>query len=144
MRPVGLSRRLARFGAGIALAEEISPEAARRLDEYDDATAAFMADYLRNLRQLEAEDRAASGGRSERVRAYEEALAAHRREVQDYLDAFTRWQVGKGPRPEEPGPAPQAPRFGLDPARLGLRITAIEDILRDALVYERDILNRDR
>ncbi len=142
--PTGLSRRLAQLGAGIALAEQISPKAAKRLDEYRDATAAYMADYLRNLRQLEAEDRAASGNHAERAQAYQQALAAHRKAVEDYLDAFALWQAGKGPQPAEPGPAPAAPRFGLDPDRLALRVTALEDVLRDALVYERDILNRDR
>lgn len=142
--PLGLTRRLAKIGAGVALAEEISPEAAKRLDEYRDATAAYMLDYLRNLRQLEAEDRAASGDQAARIRAYEEALAAHRRAVEDYLAAFTAWQRGEGPQPAEPGPAPEPPRFGLDPARVALRMTALEDILRDTLVYERDILNRNR
>lgn len=142
--PGPLSRRLARLGAGVALAEEISPSAAKRLDEYRDATAAYMADYLRNLRQLEAEDRAASGDREARLAAYQAALAAHRASVEAYLDAFTAWQAGNGPKPAEPGPAPAPPRFGLDPERLALRLTALEDILRDVLVYERDILNRDR
>ncbi|MHA1528284.1 MAG: hypothetical protein ACTSVG_04650, partial [Alphaproteobacteria bacterium] len=48
------------------------------------------------------------------------------------------------PKPEPPAAPPQAPILGLDPIQVSLRITALEDILRDALIYERDILNRNR
>jgi hypothetical protein len=43
-----------------------------------------------------------------------------------------------------PAPPSPAPVYGLDPIQTALRIIALEDILRDALVYERDILNRNR
>ncbi|MCH8166710.1 MAG: hypothetical protein IIC03_02100, partial [Proteobacteria bacterium] len=45
----GLMLRLARLGAGLSLAEEIAPAGAERLAEYQDATPAYMEDYLRNL-----------------------------------------------------------------------------------------------
>jgi hypothetical protein len=142
--PSGLVLRLARLGAGAAIAQEMSPGAAARLAEYRDATAAYMADYLRNLRQLEEHDRAASGDRPERLAAYEAALGRHRDAVAAYLAAFERWQAGQGPQPEAPPAAPEPPALGLDPAQIALRLTALEDILRDTLVYERDILNRNR
>lgn len=144
IQPGGLVTRLARVSAGTALAEEVSAEAAERLSEYRDATAAYMIDYLRNLRRLEEHDRGASGNRAERLADYEAALAAHGERVETYLAAFRRWQAGDGPQPEAPPAAPEPPRLGLDPTRIERRIIALEDILRDTLIYERDILNRDR
>jgi len=142
--PGGLMLRLAEFSAGIAEGVKLPPDAAERVAEYADATPAYMADYLRNLAALEAHDRAATGDGAARVAAYEAALAAHEAAMQAYLDAFHRWQAGAGPRPEAPAAPPQAPALGLDPTLVALRRTALEDILRDALVYERDILNRNR
>ena len=143
VQPGGLIMHVARLGAGTALAEEVSPGAAERLAEYRDATAAYMEDYLRNLRLLEEQDRA-FGNQAERLAAYEAALAGHRDAVASYLEAFKLWQAGQGPRPEQPPAAPKAPARGLAPAQVSLRITALEDILRDTLIYERDILNRNR
>lgn len=140
----GVPLLLARFGAGIALAEQVSSAGAERLAEYADATPAYMDDYLRNLTDLEAHDRAATGDRAERIAVYGAALARHEAETQAYLDAFRQWQAGIGSRPASPAPPPQAPALGLDPTQIALRRTALEDILRDALVYERDILNRNR
>jgi hypothetical protein len=140
----GLLLRAARLGAGLSLAQEISPDGAERLAEYEDATPAYMADYLRNLALLEAHDRAATGDRSAKVAAHAAALAAHQGATEAYLDAFRLWQSGAGPQPIPPAPPPPAPVFGLDPIQVSLRMTALEDILRDVLVYERDILNRDR
>lgn len=140
----GLALRAARLGTSLSLVEEISPDAAERLDEYRDATPAYMADYLRNLALLEAHDRAATGDAAARNRAYESALAAHRLEMEAYLEAFRLWQAGTGRQPAQPAPPPKPPIQGLDPIQVALRVTAIEDILRDALIYERDILNRDR
>ena len=144
IQPGGLMMRVARLGAGAALAEEISAEAAERMAEYRDATAAYMADYLRNLRLLEEHDRSASGNRAERLAAYQAALDAHGDQVAAYLAAFKAWQAGEGPQPAEPPAAPEPPRLGHDPAQISLRLVALEDILRDTLIYERDILNRDR
>lgn len=143
VQPGGLVMQLARLSAGTALAEEVSPQAAERLAEYRDATAAYMMDYLRNLRLLEERDRA-SGNVAARHAAYEAALAEHGDAVAGYLEAFQRWQAGQGPQPEQPPAAPQPPETGLDPGQVSLRLTALEDILRDTLVYERDILNRNR
>ena len=64
--------------------------------------------------------------------------------MQSYLEAFRNWQSGAGARPEPPAAPPQAPALGLDPLQVSLRRIALEDILRDALIYERDILNRNR
>ncbi|MCH8166970.1 MAG: hypothetical protein IIC03_03465 [Proteobacteria bacterium] len=64
--------------------------------------------------------------------------------METYLEAFRLWQAGAGPQPEPPAAPPQAPILGLDPIQVSLRIVALEDILRDALIYERDILNRNR
>ena len=141
--PAGLVTRLARLGAEAALPDKVAPEAVERLAEYRDATAAYMKDYLRNLRRLEELDRAA-GNRAERVARYETALAEHRGAVERYLDAFRLWQAGKGPQPEQPPAAPEPPAPGLDRSQVSLRLTALEDILRDTLIYERDILNRNR
>ncbi len=141
--PQGLPGLLARSGAALPQLAEGLP-GTERLAEYDDATPAYMADYLRNLRKLEAEDRSATGDAVARVAAYEAALERHRQTVAAYLAAFRVWQDGAGPRPAEPGSAPRAPATALDPIQVALRRAAIEDILRDALIYERDILNRNR
>lgn len=144
VQPGGLIMRAARLGAGAALAEEVSAGAAERLAEYRDATAAYMIDYLRNLRLLAEHDRSAAGDRAGRLAEYQAALDAHGARVAGYLEAFRLWQAGEGPQPAEPPAAPGAPRLGHDPATVTLRLTALEDILRDTLIYERDILNRNR
>ena len=102
-----------------------------------------MVDYLRNLALLEAHDRAATGDQGAKQAAHAAALAAHQGALEAYLGAFRLWQAGAGPQPTAPAPPPLAPIFGLDPIQVALRITALEDILRDVLVYERDILNRN-
>lgn len=151
----GLAPRLARRldAAATVIAErastlpglgELASVTASELAEYRDATPTYMADYLRNLARLEAEDRGATGDQAARIAAYESALAAHEAEMQRYLDAFRAWQAGQGAQPAAPVSAPVAPDVGLDPLQVALRRAAIEDILRDALVYERDILNRNR
>jgi hypothetical protein len=140
----GLALRAARLGVSLARVDEISPETAERLTEYRDATPAYMTDFLRNLALLEAHDRAATGDLAPRFAAYDAALSAHKAATEAYLDAFRRWQAGDGPQPAQPAPLPFAPTGGLDPVQIALRITALEDILRDALIYERDILNRNR
>ncbi len=140
----GLILRAARRRAGLSLAGEIAPDAAEQLAEYQDATPAYMADYLRNLALLKSHDRAATGSQSEKIAAYEAALASHQGAMEAYLDAFRLWQAGAGAQPEPPASPPQAPILGLDPIQVSLRITALEDILSDALIYERDILNRNR
>jgi len=142
--PAGLALHLAALASRLPQAADIAPQAAERLAEYAEATPAYMEDYLRNLAALEGHDRAATGGGAARVAAYQAALAAHETAMQAYLEAFRRWQVGEGPRPDLPAPPPQAPVLGLDPIQVALRQTALEDILRDALIYERDILNRNR
>jgi hypothetical protein len=142
--PRGLALRLATLGARLPQAADIAPQAGERLADYAEATPAYMEDYLRNLTVLEDHDRAATGGRAERVAAYQAALAAHETDMQAYLDAFRQWQAGRGPHPDQPAAPPQAPALGLDPVLVALRRTVLEDILRDALVYERDILNRNR
>jgi hypothetical protein len=134
----------ARLGADLSLVDELSPEASAQLAEYRDATPAYMTDFLRNLAMLEAHDRAATAGVGEKFAAYETALASHETATEVYLQAFRLWQTGAGPKPEQPAPPPTTPVNGLDPIQISLRITALEDILRDALIYERDILNRNR
>jgi hypothetical protein len=140
----GLLLRVARIGANRSRAMDISPEAIERLAEYQDATPAYMADYLRNLALLEAHDRTAAGAQAARNNVYRAALAEHQRATETYLTDFRLWQAGNGPQPAPPMAAPQAPVFGLDPIQVALRVTALQDILRDALIYERDILNRKR
>ncbi|HUF88191.1 MAG TPA: hypothetical protein VMM59_12475 [Thermohalobaculum sp.] len=144
IQPTGPIMRAARLSAGAALAEEISAEAAERLAEYRDATAAYMADYLRNLQRLREHDRGASGNQAGRMADYEAALEVHGARIAGYLEAFRLWQAGEGPQPEAPTAAPEPPRLGLDPTQVERRLIALEDILRDTLVYERDILNRNR
>ncbi len=140
----GLLLRAASLGASLSLAGEIAPAGAELLAEYQDATPAYMKDYLRNLALLEAHDRAATGDQGTKYAAYDAALASHQSAMETYLEAFRRWQAGAGPQPVPPAAPPQAPIQGLDPIQVSLRITALEDILRDALIYERDILNRNR
>ncbi|HUS52731.1 MAG TPA: hypothetical protein VMY41_01835 [Thermohalobaculum sp.] len=140
----GLALRAARLGANLSFIDKISPEAVDRLAAYQDATPAYMADFLRNLALLEAHDRAATGELGQRFSAYEAALTSHQRATEVYLEAFRLWQAGAGPQPAQPAPPPTAPIHGLDPIQIALRITALEDILRDALIYERNILNRNR
>ncbi|MDH3669072.1 MAG: hypothetical protein OEN23_19325 [Paracoccaceae bacterium] len=146
--PSGLARRFAALavriaGDGLPLPER-TREISERLNEYNEATPAYMADYLRNLGALEAHDRAATGDQGGKIAAHQAALAAHRDQTAAYLDAFRLWQRGAGPQPAQPAPPPAAPRLGHDPDCIALRLTALEDILRDTLVYERDILNRAR
>ena len=144
----GLMRRATALAARIAPSANLLPDqaerVAERLGEYDDATAGYMADFLRNLAGLEAHDVAATGDQASKLAAHEAALAEHRAATEAYLDAFRLWQAGAGPQPEQPPAPPAAPRLGLDPDLIGLRLIALEDILRDTLVYERDILNRAR
>ena len=140
----GLALRVARLGASLSLVDKISPEAAEQLAEYRDATPAYMTDFLRDLARLEAHDRVATGDLGPKFAAHEAALASHQAATEAYLAAFRLWQTGAGPKPEQPAPPLTAPINGFDPIQIALRITALEDILRDALIYERDILNRDR
>ncbi len=142
--PAGIAGIIARRAAAAPQLAATAPEVAARIAEYRDATPAYMADYLRNLGLLEVQDRAATGDATGRIAAYEAALDAHRRAMEVYLADFRAWQDGSGPRPESPAAAPPAPATALDPIQVALRRTAIEDILRDALIYERDILNRSR
>lgn len=129
---------------GGAISPGLGDSAARLAAEYRDATQAYMTDYLRNLRALEAEDRASGTALGERAEIYAASLTRHREAVERYLTAFRRWEAGLGPRPDAPGAAPVAPAGGLAPRLVALRRAAIDDILRDALLYERDILNRNR
>ncbi len=140
----GMILRAARLGASLSLAQEISAEGAERLAEYQDATPAYMTDYLRNLALLETHDHAATGDQSAKTAAYKAALASHQSAMEAYLEAFRLWQAGAGALPVPPAAPPPAPILDLDPIQISLRITALEDILRDALIYERDILNRNR
>lgn len=140
----GLALRVAELGTDLSVVDKISPEAAEQLAEYRDATPAYMSDFLRNLALLEAHDRAATGAIGEKFTTYTTALATHRTAIEAYLEEFRLWQAGAGPQPVQPIPPPTAPIDGLDPIQIALRITALEDILRDALIYERDILNRNR
>ena len=142
--PSRVAMRGAELGANLSLAGDIPAEAAARLGEYADATPAYMEDYLRNLGALEALDRSGTGDLAGRMAAYQAALVVHDAQIEAYLEAFRLWQAAGGARPEQPGAAPEAPIQGVDPAQVLLRRTALEDILRDTLVYERDILNRDR
>jgi len=142
--PTGLAGLIARRAAALPELPDAAQDVAARLEEYRDATPAYMTDYLRNLATLQAADRAATGGAPDRIAAYEAGLDAHRRAMEAYLAAFGAWQQGQGPRPAAPAPAPEPPATSLDPIQVALRRTAIEDILRDALIYERDILNRSR
>ena len=114
----GLLLRAARLGAGLSLAQEIAPDGAERLAEYQDATPAYMVDYLRNLALLEAHDRAATGDQSAKQAAHAAALAAHQGALEAYLDAFRLWQAGAGPQPAAPAPPPLGLR-GQQVGRLG-------------------------
>lgn len=140
----GILSRLAKLSVGTELPTDLAPDASARVAAYQDATPMFMADYLRNLAKLEAHDRAATGDQSAKEAAHAAELAAHQQEMEAYLDAFRLWQAGQGAQPAAPSAPPPPPIIGLDPIQIDLRITALEDILRDTLVYERDILNRDR
>jgi hypothetical protein len=140
----GLGLRAAQLGVSLSIVDELAPKAAERLTEYGDATPAYMVDFLRNLALLEAHDRAATGELGPKFVAYKTALAAHHTATVAYLDAFRLWQAAAGPQPTQPPPPPKAQIIELDPIQIALRITALEDILRDALIYERDILNRNR
>ncbi len=146
--PSGLARRISALAVRIG-GDELplagrAERVGKRLGEYHEATPAYMADYLRNLGALEAHDRAVAGDQGATIAAHLAALAEHRDQTADYLDAFGLWQRGAGPQPAQPAPPPAPPRLGHDSDFIALRLTVLEDILRDTLIYERDILNRGR
>jgi hypothetical protein len=140
-----LGRAVAGLAARVLPDEAPDPGAVGRLmTEYRDATPAYMADYARLLRRLRERDRATTADRLGRIEAHEAAMAEHETRVAAYLDAWRRYRAGRGPRPEPPGPPPDGPALALDADRLALARTALEDVLRDALVYERLLLDRTR
>lgn len=128
--------------AGAAIGEGKGASAFRA--QYSEATPAFMADYLRNLAKLEAHDRGATGSRDAQIARHREALATQEQALARYLADWRRYVAGQGPRPAAPPTAPDAPKLALNAGQLALRKAALEDILRDALVYERLLLNRQR
>lgn len=134
----------ARAGQAAATAIGQSAEDGALRAEYSEATPAYMADYLRNLAKLEIHDRGATGGREAQVSRHREAMAAHEQALARYLEDWRRYVAGQGPRPAEPPAPPAAPKLALNAGQLALRKAALEDILRDALVYERLLLNRQR
>jgi hypothetical protein len=112
-------------------------------DRYENATAGYMEDYLRNLKRLADKDKenAATVGDLSR---FEAAQAGYRDALAAYQKAYSEWVSGRGLKPADIGPAPTPPLGKVSERYVGLRQIVLNDILHDALFYERDILNRKR
>jgi len=139
----GLIQRLAERAVG-AVSERLPTELDAQLEDYRAATPGYMADYTRNLDRLRSHDRSATAAMAARIAEQEDRLAEHGRRVAAFLKAWAAYEAGRGPRPE---PLPEAPAPldpGLDAELIARRRAVITDVLRDALIYERTILNRSR
>lgn len=113
-------------------------------DPYANATSGFMSDFLRNLKSLSDKDRENVAEVVGSLDNYEAAQAAYLSELERYRESYAAWIAGRGPRPDDLRSAPSAPTGSVSSNFVARRREVIEDILRDALFYERDILNRNR
>ena len=136
------SGRVANFFRGLTAPSEPDPDGEE--DRYAQATVGYMEDYRRNLDRLAERDREKFEELSEEAASFEAEERGHLQAVQSYADAYADWLRGAGPRPEPLRARPEAPEAALSENFVDRRYELLKDILRDALVYEREILDRSR
>ncbi|MGO1118143.1 hypothetical protein ACTL6U_05540 [Rhodovibrionaceae bacterium A322] len=117
-----------------------SPEGER----YGKATVGYMDDYLSNLARLSARDREEARKLGGDIESFEAEQAAYLEALETYRLAYLDWINGQGSKPAPLAAAPVAPKGGLSRNFIERRQLVLEDILLDALFYEREILNRNR
>jgi|GEM_PF-2059486 hypothetical protein len=113
-------------------------------ERYANATSGFMDDYLRNLKKLRDRDAEAVAAWVGDAASFEAAEVAYAKALQDYIEKYQAWLSNRGPRPNDLGKRPQVPQGGVSRTQVALRVLVMRDVLRDALFYERDVLNRNR
>lgn len=113
-------------------------------ERYANATAGFMDDYLRNLKKLRDRDAAAVEAWTGDAASFEAAETAYAEALKDYVEAYQAWLSNRGPRPDGLRDRPKVPSGGVSKTQVALRVVVMRDVLRDALYYERDVLNRNR
>ena len=113
-------------------------------ERYANATAGFMDDYLRNLKKLRDRDSTAAKKWQGETASFEAAEAAYASALQEYIRKYQAWLNNRGSRPENIQDRPQVPGHGVSKTQVLLRVEVMRDVLRDALFYERDVLNRNR
>lgn len=136
------SGRVANFFRGLTAPSEPDPDSEE--DRYAQATVGYMEDYRRNLDRLAERDREKFEELSEEAASFEAEERGHLQAVQGYADAYAAWLRGAGPRPEPLRKRPEAPEAALSENFVERRQEALMSVLLDALVYERQILDRSR
>ncbi|MEM6744374.1 MAG: hypothetical protein AAF676_11650 [Pseudomonadota bacterium] len=127
-----------------AAAERAAAATGGDAGDYANATSAFMEDYLTDLRDLAEADREAASGLAPQVDRFQSQRRAYLRAIEVYEQAYERWIGGRAPAPPRPPEPPTPPEGGMNPITLEALELSITDILRDALFYEREVLNRAR
>lgn len=112
-------------------------------DRYANATGGYMEDYIRNLQKLAKKDRDNLKTVGDLVQ-FEVDQAAYQVAVDAYRKAYADWVIGRGLKPVDLEPAPTPPQGKVTKNFVERRRVVLIDVLHDALVYERDILNRNR
>ncbi len=112
-------------------------------NRYENATSGYMEDYLRNLKRLVDRDRQKTTTLPN-IGAFEAAQSAYQKAIQKYHEVYSDWVTNKGPKPDKLRDPPTPPANSVSKNFLERRQTVLNDVLRDTLLYERDILNRNR
>ena len=76
--------------------------------------------------------------------SFEAAQQAYQIALEEYQQAYANWVTGTGPKPDDLEGAPAPPADSVSAGFVERRRLVMDDILRDTLFYERDILNRNR
>jgi tetratricopeptide (TPR) repeat protein len=132
------------IGEPAATAEDDRKTGSIEEDRYANATAGYMEDYLRNLKRLADRDRKNVESILGSLGSFEAAQKAYQAALEQYTKAYADWVTGRGPKPSALQPEPVAPTGSVSANFVERRRIVMEDILRDALFYERDVLNRNR
>ena len=114
-------------------------------DRYENATADYMDDYERNLKKLSGRDHENSIKIGlENIAKFEAELAGYQAAIEAHSKAFNAWMNDQGPKPSELQASPTPPSGEVSQNFVERRKTILNDLLGDALFYEREILNRTR
>jgi hypothetical protein len=113
-------------------------------EAYANATSGFMDDYARNVFLIATRDREGVQSAGTSAQEVAAAQAAYMTEIESYRSQYASWLSGKGGRPSPLAALPPPPAHSVSKNFVERRRVVIEDILTDALFYERDILNRNR